>query len=609
MSVSSPLLQMLTRMAAAVGPRHGAAAEPRGAMPAHAARRAAGVDRPDQIEALFDAVSYQKGAAVLRMLRAYLLRDAAAPPLLRRALLRARARPVRAAGRAAAAPCRPVAVPALPALVLAVSRQACAIFGGDSGLEGRYSCAQSLSLAASCARSTKRMTTKRRRRRQKSGGKTGRGGEARSRSRGRAPRSWARPTATCSCAACARTCAHTSTAPPRRRSSGRRCRRSARRCLAHPDPSPVPGVPRSTEQRASHHAVSHRVTACSEPFRPRFGLGAAQASAENVTGWMERWTYAPGFPVLNATLGADGRSVMVTQARRPTLPGPRPAASKTLRRMPGAAARLSLCAPATPGRSVLCAWRGVPAAASVASTALGSWGAVHARPRQAAQRAGRRAGAVHGRGRAALRRRRGRAAALVGAAGRRARRRRGGRARLARRGRVPAGVPRRRARGAPACLGRPQAAPPRRALRLGPKTQSSRRGAAGGAAGGPDCKPSGRVPRCPARPGERPRSVTRAAGALRPRRGDGPRARAAGGRVGEAERGAAGRVPRRVRARALGAPGRGGGRAGAARRRARARAGRPGGAAGRRVGARGGRRGAHCRLPQPHAVRADALSP
>jgi len=52
------------------------------------------VDRPDQIEALFDAVSYQKGAAVLRMLRAYLLRDAAAPPLLRRALLRARAWPV-----------------------------------------------------------------------------------------------------------------------------------------------------------------------------------------------------------------------------------------------------------------------------------------------------------------------------------------------------------------------------------------------------------------------------------------------------------------------------------------------------------------------------------
>ncbi len=64
------------------------------ARPAYPVRRAVGVDRPDQIEALFDAVSYQKGAAVLRMLRAYLLRDAAAPPLLRRALLRARAWPV-----------------------------------------------------------------------------------------------------------------------------------------------------------------------------------------------------------------------------------------------------------------------------------------------------------------------------------------------------------------------------------------------------------------------------------------------------------------------------------------------------------------------------------
>ncbi len=64
------------------------------ARPAYPVRRAAGVDRPDQIEALFDAVSYQKGAAVLRMLRAYLLRDAAAPPLLRRVLLRARAWPV-----------------------------------------------------------------------------------------------------------------------------------------------------------------------------------------------------------------------------------------------------------------------------------------------------------------------------------------------------------------------------------------------------------------------------------------------------------------------------------------------------------------------------------
>lgn len=41
----------------------------------------------DEIEALFDPVSYQKGGAVLRMLRAYLLRDARQPPPLRRSLL------------------------------------------------------------------------------------------------------------------------------------------------------------------------------------------------------------------------------------------------------------------------------------------------------------------------------------------------------------------------------------------------------------------------------------------------------------------------------------------------------------------------------------------
>lgn len=50
----------------------------------------AGASAPDEIEALFDAVSYQKGAAVLRMLRAYLLRDASAQPQLRRSLLQVR---------------------------------------------------------------------------------------------------------------------------------------------------------------------------------------------------------------------------------------------------------------------------------------------------------------------------------------------------------------------------------------------------------------------------------------------------------------------------------------------------------------------------------------
>lgn len=47
-------------------------------------RLRAGADTPDEIEALFDAVTYEKGAAVLRMVRAYLARDTAAPPLMRR---------------------------------------------------------------------------------------------------------------------------------------------------------------------------------------------------------------------------------------------------------------------------------------------------------------------------------------------------------------------------------------------------------------------------------------------------------------------------------------------------------------------------------------------
>ena len=38
----------------------------------------------DEIEAQFDGISYEKGASVLRMLRAYLTRDANPSPLLRR---------------------------------------------------------------------------------------------------------------------------------------------------------------------------------------------------------------------------------------------------------------------------------------------------------------------------------------------------------------------------------------------------------------------------------------------------------------------------------------------------------------------------------------------
>ncbi len=210
---------------------------------------------------------------------------------------------------------------------------------------------------------------------------------------------------------------------------------------------------------------------------------------------MERWTYAPGFPVLNATLGADGRSVMVTQARRwrVALPRPQAAALHTWRRMPGAAAHARCCCAASsvcpcdprPVRVVRMARRARCQMSCFAC--IQQQGAAHARRRQAARR-GRppRAGAVHGRGRAALRRRRGRAAALVGAACRRAGRWRGGGARLARRGRVPAGVQRRRARGAPARLGQLPAPAPggcRRARHAersarGRRTLSARRGAA-----------------------------------------------------------------------------------------------------------------------------------
>lgn len=40
-----------------------------------------------------------------------------------------------------------------------------------------------------------------------------------------------------------------------------------------------------------------------------------QASGQNVTRWMQQWTYAPGFPVVNVTLGPNGKAVHVMQAR------------------------------------------------------------------------------------------------------------------------------------------------------------------------------------------------------------------------------------------------------------------------------------------------------
>lgn len=47
----------------------------------------AGVETTDQVEAMFDSVTYDKGASVLRMLRSYLTRDLMPQPLLRRSLL------------------------------------------------------------------------------------------------------------------------------------------------------------------------------------------------------------------------------------------------------------------------------------------------------------------------------------------------------------------------------------------------------------------------------------------------------------------------------------------------------------------------------------------
>lgn len=49
-----------------------------------------GVETTDQVEAMFDSITYDKGASVLRMLRAYLTRDLVPQPLLRRALLQVR---------------------------------------------------------------------------------------------------------------------------------------------------------------------------------------------------------------------------------------------------------------------------------------------------------------------------------------------------------------------------------------------------------------------------------------------------------------------------------------------------------------------------------------
>ena len=47
----------------------------------------AGMDTAERVEAMFDDISYDKGGSVLRMLRAYLNRDADPKPLLRRSLL------------------------------------------------------------------------------------------------------------------------------------------------------------------------------------------------------------------------------------------------------------------------------------------------------------------------------------------------------------------------------------------------------------------------------------------------------------------------------------------------------------------------------------------
>ncbi|BDA42905.1 Aminopeptidase N [Coccomyxa sp. Obi] len=53
----------------------------------HALATLQGVETTEQVEAMFDSVTYDKGASVLRMLRSYLTRDLVPQPLLRRSLL------------------------------------------------------------------------------------------------------------------------------------------------------------------------------------------------------------------------------------------------------------------------------------------------------------------------------------------------------------------------------------------------------------------------------------------------------------------------------------------------------------------------------------------
>ena len=53
----------------------------------------ADVESGDDIETMFDTISYSKGASVLRMLRSYLARELSPQPLMRRALRQVRSSP------------------------------------------------------------------------------------------------------------------------------------------------------------------------------------------------------------------------------------------------------------------------------------------------------------------------------------------------------------------------------------------------------------------------------------------------------------------------------------------------------------------------------------
>ncbi len=53
---------------------------------AHEAGAVADVASGDDIETMFDTISYDKGASVLRMLRSYLAREVSPQPLMRRSL-------------------------------------------------------------------------------------------------------------------------------------------------------------------------------------------------------------------------------------------------------------------------------------------------------------------------------------------------------------------------------------------------------------------------------------------------------------------------------------------------------------------------------------------